>query len=96
MTQPTPDQLAAELDASRAPFLDHLEELRWRLWRALLGVIVAGIFCAFFYKEIFAFLTAPLFLPAAGATTAISPPPFNPLIMPPPGFPMGYFTFPCQ
>ncbi len=59
--KPTSEQLEAELDASRAPFLVHLEERRWRLWRALLGVVAAGIFCAFFYQEIYSFLTAPLF-----------------------------------
>ena len=29
----------AELEASRAPFMEHLVELRTRLWYAILGVI---------------------------------------------------------
>lgn len=50
-----------ELEASRAPFLEHLEELRWRLWRALLGVIGAAVVCFMFHDELFEFLTQPLF-----------------------------------
>ncbi len=50
-----------DLEASRAPFLEHLEELRWRLWRALLGVIAAAVICFLFHDELFFFLTAPLF-----------------------------------
>ena len=61
MSPPTPEQLESELESSRAPFLEHLDELRWRLWRALLGVIAAGIVCAFFYQEIFAFLSQPFY-----------------------------------
>lgn len=61
MSPPTPEQLDAELEPSRAPFLDHLDELRWRLWRALIGVVVGGVLCAFWYQEIYAFLTEPFF-----------------------------------
>jgi len=50
-----------ELEASRAPFLEHLQELRWRLWRAILGVIAAAAICFLFHDELFNFLTAPLF-----------------------------------
>jgi len=50
-----------ELEGSRAPFLEHLEELRWRLWRALLGVIAAAVICFLFHDELFVFLTQPLF-----------------------------------
>lgn len=50
-----------ELEHSRAPFLEHLEELRWRLWRAILGVIAAAVVCFLFHDEIFVFLTKPLF-----------------------------------
>ncbi|MCB9538309.1 MAG: twin-arginine translocase subunit TatC [Myxococcales bacterium] len=55
---PSPED---ELEGSRAPFLDHLEELRWRLWKALVGVIAAGTVCYLFREEIFGFLTDPLF-----------------------------------
>ncbi len=61
MSPPTPEDLDAQLEPSRAPFLEHLDELRWRLWRALLGVLAAGIVCAFWYREIYAFLTVPFF-----------------------------------
>lgn len=59
MATPPPEH--DELEASRAPFLEHLEELRWRLWRALIGVIVAAAVCFAFHDEIFVFLTDPLF-----------------------------------
>lgn len=36
---------AAERDM---PFLEHLEELRWRIIKALLGLVVATVVCAFF------------------------------------------------
>ncbi len=41
-------------------FLDHLEELRWRLIRILLGVVVAGSAALFFGDEIFVFVLKPL------------------------------------
>lgn len=50
----------AELEASRAPFLEHLEELRWRLWRAVIGVLVASVVCYLFHQAIYQFLTDPL------------------------------------
>lgn len=59
MPAAAPDE--QELEASRAPFLEHLEELRWRLWRAILGVIGAAVVCFLFHDEIFEFLTRPLF-----------------------------------
>lgn len=49
-----------ELEASRAPFMEHLEELRWRLWRAVVGVFIASVVCYIFHKEIYQFLTKPL------------------------------------
>lgn len=51
----------AEIEASRAPFLEHLEELRRRLWRAILAVIGAAVVAWLFHEELYAFLTAPLF-----------------------------------
>ncbi|MBU0553550.1 twin-arginine translocase subunit TatC [Myxococcota bacterium] len=56
-----PEDKKAELEGSRAPLLDHLEELRWRTWRALLGVLAAAILCGIFHEELFFFLTNPLF-----------------------------------
>lgn len=40
-------------------FFDHLEELRWRIIKALGTLVVCGIACAFFYKEIWALLLGP-------------------------------------
>ncbi|MEZ4467094.1 MAG: twin-arginine translocase subunit TatC [bacterium] len=49
-----------ELEASRAPFMAHLEELRWRLLRAIIGVVVAASVCYIFHQELYDFLTDPL------------------------------------
>ena len=54
-------QTQDELDASRAPFLEHLGELRWRLWRAIMGVFVAACGCFVFHDELYHLLTAPLY-----------------------------------
>ena len=42
----------ADIEASKAPLMDHLIELRARLIKALLGCGVAFIFCFFFSKQI--------------------------------------------
>ena len=55
------EELQAELEQSRAPFMEHLEELRWRLWRSILGVVGAAILCFMFHQELFNFLTDPLY-----------------------------------
>ena len=56
----------ADIEASKAPLLDHLIELRTRLIRALLGFGVAFIFCFFFAKQIYNILVWP-FVWVAGA-----------------------------
>ena len=38
-----PEEPAADM-----PFLDHLEELRWRIFKALAGILASTIFCLFF------------------------------------------------
>src|SRR5262249_52020066 len=48
-----------EIEASRAPLLSHLSELRTRLVWALGGVIVAFAGCFFFQDQIFLLLTNP-------------------------------------
>src|ERR1700744_70538 len=48
-----------EIEASKAPLMDHLIELRSRLIKALLGFGVAFIFCFFFAKQIFNILVWP-------------------------------------
>ena len=49
-----------EVDASRAPLIEHLIELRQRLIWALLALAVAALGCFFFAQEIYDFLTGPL------------------------------------
>ncbi len=41
------------------PFLDHLEELRWRILKALAGIAAGAIVCALFSDSILLVLTAP-------------------------------------
>ncbi len=50
-----------QLEDSRAPFMQHLQELRWRLWKALVGVAIAATVCFLFHDQIYDFLTAPLY-----------------------------------
>ncbi len=50
---------AADIEASKAPLMDHLIELRSRLIKALLGFGVAFIFCFFFAKQIYNVLVWP-------------------------------------
>ena len=56
----------ADIEASKAPLLDHLIELRARLIKALLGFGIAFIFCFFFAKQIYNVLVWP-FVWVAGA-----------------------------
>ena len=49
----------ADIEASKAPLMDHLIELRSRLIKALLGFGVAFIFCFFFAKQIYNILVWP-------------------------------------
>jgi sec-independent protein translocase protein TatC len=48
-----------EIEASKAPLMDHLIELRSRLIKALLGFGVAFILCFFFAKQIYNVLVWP-------------------------------------
>jgi len=48
-----------EIEASRAPLLDHLTELRTRLIRIVLALIVAFIICFFFSQQILEVLVHP-------------------------------------
>ena len=56
----------AHIEASRAPLLDHLIELRRRLIWSLVGFVGAFIVCYFFAAQIYAFLTHPLAMAFAG------------------------------
>ncbi|MGW2853508.1 twin-arginine translocase subunit TatC [Streptomyces sp. NPDC001215] len=50
-----------ERDAEgRMPLADHLRELRNRLTKAVLAIVVVTIVCAFFYQHVINFVTAPL------------------------------------
>src|SRR6201981_1836771 len=49
----------ADIEASKAPLMDHLIELRARLIKALLGFGLAFIFCFFFAKQIYNILVWP-------------------------------------
>jgi sec-independent protein translocase protein TatC len=57
---------AEDIEASKAPLMDHLVELRSRLIKALLAFGVAFIFCFFFAKQIYNVLVWP-FVWVAGA-----------------------------
>jgi sec-independent protein translocase protein TatC len=59
MVSPTQDD-EADLDASKAPLLDHLVELRNRLIHSILAFLIAFITCFFFAEIIYNFLAQPL------------------------------------
>ena len=49
-----------EIDASKAPLLDHLIELRRRLLWSLAAIVMAFFGCLYFARQIYAFLVHPL------------------------------------
>ncbi len=58
-------------------FLEHLDELRRRLIRAAIAILVAFVGCFFFYRQIFTFLMQPLrevIEPLGGELIATTPP----------------------
>jgi len=65
MAEPTPDD-EAELEASKAPLLEHLVELRNRIIRSMIAFLVCFILCFAFARPIFEFLTDPLAHALAG------------------------------
>jgi len=54
-----PDMIPDEVEASRAPLLEHLNELRSRLMKALIAFVIATIGCFFFAGPIFNLLVEP-------------------------------------
>ena len=60
---------AEDIEASKAPLMDHLIELRSRLIKALLGFGIAFIFCFFFATQIYNVLVWP-FVWVAGAANS--------------------------
>jgi sec-independent protein translocase protein TatC len=62
--------------ADRMTFLEHLDELRSRLIRAAIAIMVAFVACFFFYDEVFNFLMQPLrnvIEPYGGSLIATAP-----------------------
>jgi len=55
----TPDDEEKEIEATKAPLMEHLIELRSRLIKALLAFVVAMIACFFFARHIYNVLTWP-------------------------------------
>ncbi|MEI9931877.1 MAG: twin-arginine translocase subunit TatC [Rhizomicrobium sp.] len=55
-----------EIEASKAPLLDHLIELRKRLIYSVAAFVVCFLICFIFAKQIYAFLTMPLAHALAG------------------------------
>ncbi len=49
-----------DIDDTKAPLLDHLIELRTRLIRSVLVILVLFVVCYFFAEHIYAFLVKPL------------------------------------
>lgn len=58
-----------DIEASRAPLIDHLIELRGRLIRAMIAVVIAFFGCFFFANQIYNILLLP-YLWAAGSAEA--------------------------
>lgn len=48
-----------EVEASKAPLLEHLNELRQRLIISILAIIICFVICLFFVRPIFEFLVHP-------------------------------------
>jgi sec-independent protein translocase protein TatC len=65
MTAPSPADEEA-IEATKAPLLEHLVELRKRLVTSLIAFALCFILCFSFSKYIYAFLTAPLAHALAG------------------------------
>lgn len=59
MTKPTAAD-EAEIEASKAPLLDHLIELRKRLIYSIIAFVIAFLICFAFARQIYSFLTLPL------------------------------------
>ncbi len=65
----TPDEEEKEIEATKAPLMDHLIELRSRLIKALLAFVIAMIGCFFVARHIYNVLTWP-YVWVAGAQNA--------------------------
>ncbi|MBU6471851.1 MAG: twin-arginine translocase subunit TatC, partial [Alphaproteobacteria bacterium] len=65
MTERSPEDEAA-IEATKAPLLEHLVELRKRLIHSVVAFVLCFILCFLFAKNIYAFLTEPLELALKG------------------------------
>lgn len=59
-----------EVEDSRAPLIDHLIELRTRLVRAMIAIVIAFIACFFFANQIYNILLIPYIWAAGSAEDA--------------------------
>ncbi|NNC36576.1 MAG: twin-arginine translocase subunit TatC [Hyphomonadaceae bacterium] len=59
MAEKIESEIDDEVDASKAPLLDHLNELRERLIKSIGAIIVGFVICLFFVEPIFEFLVHP-------------------------------------
>lgn len=71
-----PDPSPHQGHGAEMPFLDHLEELRWRLLKSIAAIVVGAILSLIYSKEIMGFLTYPyenavISLETAGQTSPL-------------------------
>ncbi len=59
-TSPKPDPEEEELNGKQMSFLEHLEELRKRLLRSILAIVIASCACFYFADSIYGYLARPL------------------------------------
>ena len=68
----TPEEEEQAIEATKAPLMDHLIELRSRLIKALIALVIMFIFCFFFAKQIYNILVWPfVWVAGAGASKFI-------------------------
>ena len=66
-----------EIEASRAPLLSHLAELRSRLIVCAAAVLVGFVGCFFFSQDIYLFLVRPFEMASALSSQKVKPGPFD-------------------
>ena len=59
-TTPSPGNEDEQLNGKQMSFLEHLEELRQRLLRSILGIVIGAAACFYFHEAIYGFLARPL------------------------------------
>ncbi len=66
---PSDDEDEDDDDMARMSFLEHLEELRTRILRALGGLLVVYLLCLAFAKDLLVFVLTPFYAAVEGITT---------------------------